>query len=165
MPKNKRESLIYTVMMCSAMVMWMSVYNIGLQRGSLSVDVLKSAWLGFPFACAFAMICDWFLVSKIAKGFAFRCLVKPGISSPLKTVTAVSVCMVLPMVIIMSMYGALEASLHSGSWNALIFIWLRNMPMNLIMALPFQLIVAGPVVRLLFRRAFPEGSIIMKSQA
>ena len=27
MPKHKRESLIYTVMMCFVMVLWMSVYK------------------------------------------------------------------------------------------------------------------------------------------
>ena len=27
MPQNKRESLIYTVMMCFLMVLWMSMYN------------------------------------------------------------------------------------------------------------------------------------------
>ena len=42
--------------------------------------VLRNAWLGFPIAYVFAMICDWFLVSGLAKGFAFRFLVKPGVS-------------------------------------------------------------------------------------
>lgn len=38
-------------------------------------------------------------------------------------------------------------------------IWLTNIPKNFIMALPFQLIIAGPLVRLVFRRAFPEGTV------
>lgn len=112
--------------MCFTMVLWMSVYNVALQHGELSMAVLRNAWLGFPIAYVFAMICDWFLVSGLAKGFAFRFLVKPGVSSPTKTVIAVSCCMVVPM------------------------------------ALPFQLIVAGPLVRFVFRRAFPEGSIVAK---
>ena len=33
MPKHKRESLIYTVMMCFVMVLWMSVYNVTLHMG------------------------------------------------------------------------------------------------------------------------------------
>lgn len=80
MPKNRRESLIYTVLMCFTMVLWMSVYNVALQHGELSMAVLRNAWLGFPIAYVFAMICDWFLVSGLAKEFAFRFLVKPGIS-------------------------------------------------------------------------------------
>ena len=162
MPKNRRESLSYTGLMCFTMVLWMSVYNVALQHGELSMVVLRNAWLGFPIAYMFAMICDWFLVSGLAKGFAFRFLVKTGVSSPTKTVIAVSCCMVVPMVLIMSLYGAAEACVHTGQWSMLLLIWVTNIPKNFIMALPFQLIVAGPLVRFVFRRAFPEGSIVAK---
>ena len=37
MPTNKRESLIYTVLMCFVMVLWMSVYNVAMQYGRLSI--------------------------------------------------------------------------------------------------------------------------------
>lgn len=164
MPKNKRESLIYTVLMCFTMVLWMSIYNVALQHGGLTLEVLGAAWMGFPIAYLFAMLCDWFAVSKIAKGFAFRFLVKPGVSSPIKMILAVSCCMVVPMVIIMSLYGVAEACVHTGEWNRIFFIWIRNIPMNFIMALPFQLIVAGPLVRFVFRKAFPEGSIVMNEK-
>lgn len=106
MPKNRRESFIYTVMMCFVMVLWMSIYNVALHKGGLSFSVLAVAWLGFPVAYVFAMCCDWFLVSGLAKGFAFRFLVKPGVSSPFCMVIAVSSCMVVPMVFIMSLFGA-----------------------------------------------------------
>ena len=159
MPTNKRESLIYTVMMCFTMVLWMSMYNVALLQGGVGLSVLRDAWLGFPIAYVFAMCCDWFFVSKIAKGFAFRFLVKPGVSSPLKTVIAVSSCMVVPMVVIMSLYGAVEAATHTGQWGIIPLVWLGNIPKNFIMALPFQLLIAGPLVRFVFRKAFPEGSV------
>ena len=101
MPKHKRESLIYTVMMCFVMVLWMSVYNVTLHMGQFGVETLKEAWLGFPVAYIFAMVFDWFVVSGPAKAFAFRFLVKPD-SSVLQKAIAVSGCMVIPMVIIMS---------------------------------------------------------------
>lgn len=63
MPKHKRESLIYTVMMCFVMVLWMSVYNVTLHMGQFGVETLKEAWLGFPVAYIFAMVFDWFVVS------------------------------------------------------------------------------------------------------
>ena len=77
MPQNKRESLIYTVLMCFCMVLWMSMYNVTLHMGGFSLEVLKEGWLGFPIAYVFAMCCDWFLVSGLAKKFAFTYLVKP----------------------------------------------------------------------------------------
>ena len=73
---------------------------------------------------------------------------------------AVSCSMVVPMVIIMSMYGALEGCVKSGNFNLLLIIWLTNIPKNFIMALPFQLLVAGPLVRRVFRGAFPEGTVL-----
>lgn len=38
MPQNKRESLIYTVLMCFVMVFWMSMYNVTLHMGGPSFD-------------------------------------------------------------------------------------------------------------------------------
>jgi preprotein translocase subunit SecE len=159
MPQNKRESLIYTVLMCFTMVLWMSIYNVALHMGGLSKVTLEDAWLGFPLAYVVAMCLDWFLVSKLAKGFAFRFLVKPD-SSTTKKVIAVSTCMVVPMVFFMSLYGALEVSITSGDMSHVLLIWLTNIPKNFIMALPFQLLIAGPVIRRVFRAAFPEGKVL-----
>lgn len=159
MPQNKRESLIYTVMMCFLMVCWMSMYNVTLHMGHFDLDTLKEGWLGFPIAYIYAMLFDWFIVSGAAKKFAFRFLVKLESSTRKKTI-AVSCCMVVPMVTVMSLYGGLEACVKSGDWGALPIIWLTNIPKNIIMALPFQLIVAGPVIRKLFRSVFPEGKVL-----
>lgn len=159
MPHNKRESLIYTVLMCFVMVLWMSFYNVALLRGELSPAVIRAGWLGFPAAYVFAMCCDWFLVSPLAKGFSFRFLVSPE-DGDLKKIVCVSCCMVIPMVVIMSLYGACEGALHTGLWSGVAAGWLRNIPRNFVMALPFQLLVAGPLVRRIFRAAFPVGTVL-----
>lgn len=159
MPQNKRESMIYTVMMCFTMVLWMSIYNVALHEGGLHGQTIVNAWIGFPIAFVFAMLADWFVVSGLAKGIAFRFFV--GKDSPaIQKILAVSCCMVVPMVVIMSFYGGLETCVRTGSWNQLFFIWITNIPKNFIMALPFQLLVAGPVVRKVFRAAFPEGKVL-----
>lgn len=77
---------------------------------------------------------------------------------------AVSSCMVVPMVIIMSLYGACEGLFHMpggplANLQALPMMWLVNIPRNFIMALPWNLLVAGPVARFVFRRAFPMGTV------
>lgn len=159
MPQNKRESLIYTVIMCFLMVLWMSMYNVALHTGQFSLETLKEGWLGFPLAYICAICLDWFLVSKLAKRFAFRFLLKPH-SSTFKKTLAISSCMVVPMVIFMSLYGCLEVCIASGQWSLFPIIWLTNIPKNFIMALPFQLIIAGPAIRTLFRKAFPEGKVL-----
>ena len=164
MPTNKRESLLFTFIMCFCMVLWMSFYNVSLMQGGPSLSALANAWLGFPVAYVFAMLCDWFIASPIAKGVAFRFFVKPG-SSPRIAVLAVSTCMVVPMVAIMSLYGAVEASLHMpgglvAALPALPGMWLCNVGFNFIMALPWNLLVAGPIARTVFRRAFPLGTVL-----
>lgn len=159
MPQNKRESLIFTVMMCFFMVLWMSIYNTSINMGGISSESIREAWIGFPIAYIVAMCCDWFIVSGLAKGVAFRFLIKPD-SSNLRKAISVSCCMVIPMVIIMSLYGAFEASAHLGMWNKLLLIWLINIPKNLIMALPLQLILAGPIIRSIFRKLFPIGKVL-----
>ena len=115
MPKNKRESRLFTFIMCFLMVLWMSIYNVARQYGHMGADVIAAAWIGFPPAYVFAMLCDWFVASPLAKGFAFKHLVTPGKSSPRAMTLAVSTCMVFPMVIIMSLYGAFEGTLHAGT--------------------------------------------------
>ncbi len=159
MPHNKRESLIYTIMMCFVMVLWMSVYNISLHRGQLTIQALEEGWIGFPLAYVVALCCDWFLVSKLAKGFAFRFLIKEE-HHPLRKAICISTCMVVPMVILMSFYGALEVIIRSGQWNLLFGTWISNIPVNFVMALPFQLLIAGPVIRKVFRLAFPVGTVL-----
>ncbi len=163
MPKHKRESLIYTVMMCFVMVLWMSVYNVTLHMGQFGVETLKEAWLGFPVAYIFAMVFDWFVVSGPAKAFAFRFLVKPD-SSVLQKAIAVSGCMVIPMVIIMSFYGGVEACIKSGEWGSLLLIWLTNIPKNFIMALPFQLLIAGSVGKKSISNRISGGNRTFKSK-
>ena len=136
MPINKRESLLFTFIMCFCMVLWMSIYNVALQHGAINGEVVAAAWLGFPVAYVFAMCCDWFIASPPAKGFAFKFLVTPGKSSPLAMTLAVSSCMVVPMVIIMSLYGACEGLFHMpggplANLQALPMMWLVNIPRNL----------------------------------
>ena len=147
MPQNKKESLIYTVLMCFVMVLWMSMYNVALHMGGFSAESVREGWMGFPLAYICALCLDWFVVSGPAKAAAFRFFADRD-SSPSRKVIAVSCCMVVPMVIFMSLYGGLP------------LVWLTNIPKNFVMALPFQLLVAGPVVRTIFRRAFPVGTIV-----
>ena len=82
---EQKRSLIYTVMMCFLMVLWMSMYNVAIHNGSLGLDTVREGWLGFPIAYIYAMIFDWFIVSTPAKKFAFRFLVGPE-SSTIKKV-------------------------------------------------------------------------------
>lgn len=156
MPQNKRESFVFTVMMCFVMVLVMSIYNTAMAFGGISGQSIQAAWLGFPIAYGVAMACDWFLVSNSAKKFAFRYWVNPQ-DSQLRKALCISCAMVIPMVILMSLYGTIEHSLHTGQWDMLLQHWVRNIGLNVIVALPLQLLIAGPLVRKGFAKIFPFG--------
>lgn len=167
MPTNKRESLIFTFSMCFMMVLWMSIYNVARNMGALNMEVLADAWLGFPLAYVFAMLCDWFIASPLAKGVAFKLFVKPT-TSPRFIPVIVSSCMVVPMVIIMSLFGVFENASHVPGGIATILpnvpmLWIQNIGWNFIMAWPFNILIAGPIVRHMFRRAFPIGTVLAEA--
>lgn len=153
MPKNKRESLIFTIMMCAFMVFVMSVYNISFYVG-FSFETVKSAWVGFPLAFIVAFILDWFFVGKFAKKFAFK--LAGNNSKPIVLVLLISTFMVCGMVIFMSLFGALHTA---GISSLTIPLWVENIFKNFILALPLQLLVAGPLIRYVFRKTFPEGTV------
>ena len=47
MPTNKRESLIFTIIMCFFMVLWMSVYNVArVHDWTFGLQIFADAWLG-----------------------------------------------------------------------------------------------------------------------
>lgn len=161
MPTNKRESFIFTVIMCFCMVFGMSVYNVSRANGwEFNFDIIADAWMGFPPAYVVAMLLDVLVANRFAKWFAFRFLVTPGKSSSRAITLAVSTMMVFPMVLFMSLYGAFEAVAHTGEFAMIPQIWLGNIPFNFIAALPWNLLVAGPFSRFVFRRAFPEGTVL-----
>lgn len=142
MPRNKRESFVYTIMMCFVMVFWMSLYNIYLHAGTFTLEVLETASVGLPLGYLCALLLDWFVVSTPAKHFAFKIL--PDSAGPVRKVLTISCCMVLPMVFFMSLYGAVEVLSHTQNWDQLFIIWGTNILKNIVMAIPFQLFIAGP---------------------
>lgn len=161
MPTNKRESLIFTIIMCFCMVLWMSVYNVARTHGwDFSLNTLAEAWVGFPPAYIVAMLLDVLIASRFAKWFAFRFLVTPGKSSKLAITLSISIMMVFPMVFFMSLYGSIEAFAHIGDASLILPMWASNIPWNFIAALPWNLLIAGPFSRWLFRRVFPEGTVL-----
>lgn len=159
MPQNKRESLIYTVLMCFVMVYFMSVYNVALHGvGALNLSAVSQAWMGLPFAYVVALLLDVFVASPVVKKIAFTKILVPQ-DPAWKKILVIASGMVIIMCACMSLYGAVETCVHTGQWSQIPQMWLRNLPLNFIMAWPLQMVVAGPLVRKVFRTAFPEGTV------
>ncbi|AIY83021.1 MAG: DUF2798 domain-containing protein [Clostridium baratii] len=149
MPTTKKESLIFTIMMCAFMVFCMSVYNVSLHSGGFSKQVIIDSLIGFPLTFIVAMVCDWFIVSRPAKAIAFRFIKEED--KQIKIAILISLFMVCGMVLCMSMFGALH---NVGLTSDLPLAYITAIGMNFIVALPLQLLIAGPIVRFIFGKVF-----------
>lgn len=149
MGRNKKEALIFTSMMCFCMVVFMSFYNVIIANGFNSRLFMDVA-VGLLPALAVALFCDIVVVSRIAKGLAFK-IVKPS-APQIRKILTISCFMVCSMVILMSLYGTLA---HFGFGDNFFRHYFSILGLNFICALPLQLLVAGPLTRFLFSRMFP----------
>lgn len=158
MPVNKKESLVYTILMVFVMAGVMTTYNIVIHEG-FNVESLKKAWLVFPISATIAFIVEWFFVSKIAFSLIGK-LVKEQDPLPKKILIS-ALCFVTQMVLIMSIIGSLLFSEINENWFSELLV---TIPRNFIMAYPLQVVIAGPLVGFVFRKLFPLGTIVVPAK-
>lgn len=153
-PINKKEHLVYTFLMVLFMAIVMTNYNVILHHG-FSLGSLKAAWLMFPFTFVTAFLCEWFIVGKLAMKYSRRFLKQDDLI--IKKVLITALFFVTGMVVLMSLLGPILAN---GITPNLVTVWLKNIPLNFIMAYPLQVIIAGPFIGFVFRRLFPLGTLV-----
>ncbi len=153
MPVNKKEKLVYTVLMVLFMCFGMVLYNTILHTG-FNAETVKIAWLTFPVMLPIAFIVEWFLVSKTAEALIQK-FVKPTDALP-KIILVSALCFVVQMVFIMSFVANIIYGEHTDGF---LMGWLTSIPKNFIVAYPLQVVLAGPIVGYVFRKLFPLGTI------
>ena len=93
MPRNFKEALLFTCMMCAMMVFGMSIWNLHV-AGAFA---WSHAFLGFFPGFVVAFILDMLIIGPLAKKVAFS-LIPRDLKSKYVKIFAVSGCMVLGMV-------------------------------------------------------------------
>ena len=139
MPTNKKEGIIFTSLMCFLMVLGMSVYNLWLHGDLYFSNLLICLVPGFIVA----FILDVFIVGVIAKKIAFKLPVNS--ESKFQMIVTISCLMVLGMVTCMSLFGVV---IEQGIPDQLFSAYLTAWKINVIVALPLQLLIVGPISRL-----------------
>ncbi|MGT2906375.1 DUF2798 domain-containing protein [Streptococcus dentiloxodontae] len=153
MPRNFKEAIIFTCLMCGMMVLGMSIWNL-IATGHFSWGHLAAGYLpGFIVA----FILDVVIVGPIAKSIAISIIMKtPHHEKRWVKIIGISGCMVLGMVTVMSLYGLLYNLGFSGlSWKAYGQAWLTNF----IVALPLNFLIVGPISRFILghlQKPFPN---------
>lgn len=144
MPKNFKEEVIFTLVMAGLMVLVMAGYNIALTDGITS-GYLFEVITGYPVALLVAIAFDMIIVGPIAKRLFFNHIMTPNMAEkPVFIGIGISILMVLGMVTFMSAFGIVVTHRFAGN---LALTYARTWGMNLIMALPLQLLIVGPIAR------------------
>ncbi|MEC2076473.1 DUF2798 domain-containing protein [Metabacillus fastidiosus] len=147
MPSNKKEGIIFGLFMCFGMVLIMSIYNTVLHE--VSSFTVRSAVLQFIVTFIIAFIVES-LVEPKARKLALS--LPYDKSKKINFIIAIAFCMVPAMVLIMSVYGVILTALMTGIEGSIFTVYLKTVGLNLIVALPSQLLIVGPISRWLLTK-------------
>lgn len=142
MPSNKKEGIIFGLFMCFGMVLIMSVYNTALH--GFSSYTVGSAAIQFIITFVVAFIAESFVEPK-AKKMALS--LPYDKSKKTNFIVALALCMVPMMVLIMSVYGLILTAFMTGIEGSIFTAYLKTVGLNIIVAIPSQLLIVGPISR------------------
>lgn len=151
MPRTKGQELIFTILMVFVMVYGMIIYNMCLETGGMQNSHFVNAFHEMWFMGPIAFVLDFFLYSHLSKWIAFR-TIDPKSSQPILivlTISAVTVCLMCP-----TMSLAATLLIKQPEWSRLAVTWMETTVKNFPMALCWQIFLAGPLVRKIFRLIF-----------
>lgn len=142
MPSNKKEGIIFGLCMCFGMVFIMSFYNTALH--GFSSFTIGSAIIQFVITFVVAFAAES-LVEPLARKLAAS--LPYDKSKKLNIILVFAFCMVPMMVLIMSVYGLVLTSFIADINGSLFTAYMKTVGLNIIVALPAQLLIVGPISR------------------
>lgn len=148
MPKTLPQRIVFTLAMAFVMVYTLVCYNIALDKGGMSNSIFLLAFHEIPIMWPAAFILEFFVVEKLSQKLAFR-IVTPGVDKPIFIILAISSMIVCLMCPVMSLIATL---LFKQPGSEIVAVWLQTTFMNFPVALFWQIFIAGPFVRLLYRK-------------
>jgi hypothetical protein len=153
MPRTFFEKLVFGLMMALAMIYGMEVYNAILRCGGLSTSVFFIQPWELGVLLVVVMVLQNLIGGPLARFLTFK-LLTPHKHPPIAITVVLSSFTVLFMCPMMS----LVATLLFKGMNGNVFLkWLKTFGYNFPMAYCWQLLIAGPLVRFVFRKMFQQG--------
>ncbi len=146
MPKTKFQNIVFTIIMAVIMVYGMIVYNVALNTGGVTNQTFILALHELYIMAPIAFVLEFFIVEKLATKLAFT-FMRPT-DRPQFITYAISTMIVCIMCPTMSLIATLLFKAPS------LGAWVQTFGMNIPMALIWQLLFCGPLVRLIFRTLF-----------
>ncbi len=146
MPRTKFENIIFTIVMAFVMVYGMVCYNISLSMGGCSNQVFIMAFGEMKIMWPVAVFLELFIAGRLAPRLAFT-FMQPT-DRPQFITYAISFCICALMCPMMSLIATLL--FKQPGLGTFAQTWALNLPA----AYAMQFIIAGPLVRFLFRLVF-----------
>lgn len=146
MPKTKFQNIVFTAIMAVIMVYGMIVYNVALNTGGVTDKTFLMAFYELPIMAPIAFVLEFFVVEKLATKLAFT-FMKPTDRPQFITyaISTMIVCIMCPTMSLIATLLFKEPSFGT---------WVQTFGLNMPMALIWQLLFCGPLVRLIFRTLF-----------
>lgn len=146
MPKTKFQNIVFTIIMAVIMVYGMIVYNVALNTGGVTDKTFLLALHELYIMAPIAFVLEFFIVEKLATKLAFT-FMRPTDRPQFITyaISTMIVCIMCPTMSLIATLLFKEPSFGT---------WIQTFGMNMPMALIWQLLFCGPIVRLIFRTLF-----------
>ncbi|WP_191400266.1 DUF2798 domain-containing protein [Flavonifractor sp. An306] len=143
MPRTKLQNIVFTIIMAVIMVYGMIVYNVALNTGGVTILM---ALHELPIMAPIAFVLEFFVVEKLATRLAFT-FMRPTDRPQFITysISTMIVCIMCPTMSLIATLLFKEPSFGT---------WVHTFGCNMPMALIWQLLYCGPLVRLLFLTLF-----------
>ena len=152
MPKNFKEELVFTGLIAGMMVFGMTMYNV-FKASGINMESWGNVDTGFPLALLVAVILDLALVGPLAKKIVFSHIEKKNLQpSPAQLGIFISLFMILGMVTLMSIFGIIMEG--TPTTDSLLLLYGKTWVLNIIVALPLQLLLVGPSSRFIFAKIY-----------
>lgn len=156
MPKNLKQEIFFTLLMVPVMVIFMVTYNNHLVHGSFGAIPLKGYLQELLIMGTIAAVVEIPLIAPLAQRMAFS-FINPRTCKPVLIPIVISTCTVCMMCPFMSLMA--NTILYNNA-DQLLTIWPKMIAINFPAALGWQLIVAGPLVRFVFKKCMTNPKIL-----
>ena len=147
MPRNKKEELVFGICICAIMVFFMGLLNISIHQGNFNLESIKTNFIAFPLTFIIA-----FILENVAIGKVNHMLLGKFVNrSDSKNSFILFNCffIVTMMSLIMTIIGGFLGGDNAQTIFSEFFI---RWPRNFCAAFFLNLLIAGPISRLLLRK-------------
>lgn len=146
MPKNKKEEIIFGIIICAIMVFFMGLLNISIHLGEFNFDSIKTNFIAFPVAFIIAFILEGLVVGKINHILLSKFVSKEDSKNSYILFNCFFI--VTLMSLIMTIIGGLLGGDNIVTVLSEFFI---RWPRNFCAAFFLNLLIAGPVSRFILK--------------